>query len=110
MTAVGAPHIPFPLVERAIRTGDLPYLRRHARQITLSLPNRISVCVLVAEQEPGSLERDALDFIEQWTTEVPARKLDDYRVILGAIDAMRFAPQQSAAELVALCCARGVYP
>jgi len=63
-------------------------VRRNSAQITLSLLDQISVCVLSADQEPGALEGDVLDFIRQWTAEVPTTRLNDYRVILKAVDAL----------------------
>jgi hypothetical protein len=109
MIGAGAPHIPYPLVERALRTGNLPYLRRHSRQITLSLLDRIRLIELAADQEPAMVERDALDFIRQWTVEVPGAQLEDYQRILDAVNAVRHAPERAAAELEALCSARDVF-
>jgi hypothetical protein len=104
-----APYIPHPLVVRALSTGDLSYLRRHSREISLSLPEQIRVLELAADQEPGALEGDVLCFIKQWTEEVPARRLEDYRTILQAIDVLAFAPERATAQLTSLCSLRGVY-
>ncbi len=109
MLAANATHIPYPLVDRALSTGNLAYLRRNARQITWSLLDRIRLIVLVADQEPAALEGDALAFIEQWATEVPAAQLEDYQRILDALRTVRHAPDRAAGELTALCSARGVY-
>ncbi|HEX4115719.1 MAG TPA: hypothetical protein VHY18_07575 [Solirubrobacteraceae bacterium] len=108
MAVVSASHIPYPLVERAIRTGNLSFIRRHAGQITLSLRDRISVWVLTAEQDPAGLEAAAADFIKWWATEVPGAQLADYRLILKACDEILAAPERVADELAALCAARGI--
>jgi hypothetical protein len=109
MAAVDATHLPYPLVDRALRRGDLRYLRRHSRQITWSLLDRIRLIVLAADQEPAALERDALDFVRQWTAEVSATELEDYQRILDAVKTVQHAPERAVGELTALCSARGIY-
>jgi hypothetical protein len=110
VAAVDETHLPYPLVEGAFSRRDLRYLRRHARRITYSLHDRIKLIALAADQEPAAVERDGLDFIRQWSAEVPGAQLEDYQRILNALAVVRHAPEQAAGELSALCSARGVYP
>ncbi len=109
MIAVGATHIPYPLLDRALNTGNLTYLRRHYRQIDWSLLSRIRLLELVAEKEPAAVESEAVAFIRQWSAEVPGTCVEDYDTILGAVRAVRHAPERAVGELTSLCSMRGIY-
>jgi hypothetical protein len=107
MSDVLAPHVSNPRVEAAIRARDLPFIRRHWAQITLSLRQRARVWGLVAEQDPAGVEAFAADFIAYWAAEAPKPQTADYRLILTACNEISAAPDRVADELVALCAHRG---
>lgn len=108
MDGVGAPHIPYPRVQAAIRAGNLAFLRCHSAQINLSLRDAISVCVLIAEQEPSQLDPASVRWIKQWAARARGEQRDDYRLIVEAFDVLPVAPERACGELAALCAARGL--
>jgi len=106
--SVRASHIPYPRVQAAIRAKDLAFLRRHAGRISLSLPDAISVCVLIAEQQPGQLDAASVRWIKQWAAAARGERREDYRLIVEAFDAMAARRDLAAEQLLTLCAARGL--
>lgn len=101
-------HIPYPRVQAAIVAGDLSFLRRHSAQITLSMRDAIRVCLLIADQQPAQLDAASVRWIKQWAARAREEPRSDYRLIVEAFDRLPIAPEQSAAELEALCAARSL--
>jgi hypothetical protein len=79
-----------------------------AERITMGLLDAVVVCRLIAEQDPGSLERASVQWIRRFAAEARAQERRDYGLIVQAFDAMTAQPGLAMAQLAALCAARGL--
>lgn len=108
MPDLGSPHIPYAQFEAMLRAGNLAFIRRHARQITIGLPAATQVCRLISEQDPAGLEAASVHWIQRFAAEAAGQERRDYGLIVPAFDAMMTEPELAVGQLTALCAARGL--
>ena len=100
MTSQGSPYARF---RRALSTGNLFLVRAAARELpTVGLDDALAVCVLVARQDPGQLERAALRWVARYCLELPEATIARARAALGAFERMPGDPEAALGELQAL--------
>jgi hypothetical protein len=106
--APGQPHVPYAQFQAMLRAGNLAFIRRNAERITMGLVDAAVVCRLIAEQDPGSLEPASVQWIRRFAAEAAEQERRDYGLIVRAFDMMTAQPELAAAQLAALCAARGL--
>lgn len=101
-----AQHVPYAQFRAMLEAGNLRFIRRHAKEITMGMPDAVEVCRLIAEQDPASLEAASVQWIRRFAAEAAEQERSDYGLIVLAFDAMAAQPELASGQLGALCAAR----
>ena len=76
---------PYGNFQRALRTGNLTVIRSAAAELpAINLDDALSICLLVAKQEPRHFERAALRWIGRYCLERRDLTIDDVRDVAEA--------------------------
>lgn len=101
-------HISYPRARAAIDAGDLGFIRRYRRQMTLSLLDEVDVCRLIAEKEPEELDAARLEWIGRFVAEANHSQPGAYQSVLQAFEGLRSDPEPAVARLKELCVTWGL--
>ena len=85
---------------RALKTGNLTVIRAAAAELpAINLEDALSVCLLLAQQEPRHFERAALRWIGRYCLERRDLAIDDVCVVAEAFARLRDGDEGAEATL-----------
>ncbi len=97
MSIRGSPYANF---QRAVRAGNLTVIRAAAAELpAVNLEDALSICLLVAKQEPRHFERAALRWIGRYCLERRDLTIEDVRDVADAFARLRDDDEGAEATL-----------
>lgn len=97
-----------PRVQAALSSGDLGFLRRHAKEIGgFNLADALRICVLIHEQDRERYESAAVRWLGRFALEAPLTTLDDLAAAIDAFDALPHDPDGAVRRLLTMCAQLG---
>ncbi len=106
---IGHGQIPYARIRAAIDAGDLPFVRRYAREDgTIRLDDALRVCLLIRDQDPERFERAAVRWLGRFVLEARDATLEEARVAAESLEELRTDANTAMAELAELCIRRQI--
>ncbi len=95
---------PYGTFQRALRTGNLTVIRAAAAELpAINLEDALSICLLLASQEPRHFERAALRWLGRYCLERRDLAIEDVRDVADAFARLRDGDEGAAETLRRLC-------
>ncbi len=95
---------PYGNFRRALRTGNLTVIRAAAAELpAINLEEALSICLLLAQQEPRNFERGALRWIGRYCLERRNLTIADVCEVAAAFARLRDGDEAAAETLRRLC-------